>query len=85
LGSAHRGELVYAGSVRPKLAESELKALTEMLKAIEIKKPFIKIQTEATWVQAKYTCRVIYGKRNKTGRLQDIEWDKMLGRIENAQ
>jgi hypothetical protein len=85
LGTANRGELVYAGSVRPKLAESELKALTEMLKAIAINKPFIKIETEATWVQAKYTCRVIYGKRTKTGRLQDIEWEKLLGRIENAK
>ena len=71
--------------MRPKLAESELKELTEMLKAIEIKKPFIKVETEATWVQAKYTCRVMYGKRTKTGRLQDIEWEKLLGRIENAK
>jgi hypothetical protein len=85
LGTANRGELVYAGSVRPKLAENELKELATMLKAIEIKKPFIKIETEAIWVQAKYTCRVVYGKRAKTGHLTDIQWDKMLGRIESQK
>src|SRR4029078_6354129 len=49
LGSANRGELVYAGNVNPKLPERELKELADMLKAIEVKKPFIKIETDATW------------------------------------
>jgi hypothetical protein len=40
------------------------------------------MQEEANWVQAKYTCRVSFGKRSKDGRLHQIEWDKMLGSIE---
>lgn len=85
LGTANKGQLVYAGSVRPKLSDDESRELTKMLESIQSGKPFIKVQLDATWVEAKYTCRVNYAKRTKDGRLQDIEWDKLLGRIEQRK
>jgi ATP dependent DNA ligase-like protein len=82
LGIANRGQLVYAGNVTPKLPAEEMSALTNMLKQIETRDPFIRVEAEATWVEAKYTCRVTFGQRTKEGRLREVEWDKMLGKIE---
>ncbi|HVT30912.1 MAG TPA: hypothetical protein VHE81_23100 [Lacipirellulaceae bacterium] len=82
LGTAHRGDLVFAGYVTPKLTDSESKQLAGMLTAIQTQRPLIPLQESTNWVQAKYTCRVHYGKRSKDGRLHEIEWDKMLGSIE---
>jgi ATP dependent DNA ligase C terminal region len=81
LGAAHRGQLVFAGYVTPKLSDNESKQLAKMLIAVETQRPFIPIQESAHWVQAKYTCRVSFGKQSKDGRLHAIEWDKMLGSI----
>jgi hypothetical protein len=81
LGAAEGGKLVYAGNVAPKMDAEDLKSLTERLYAIQSPKPIIKIETEANWVQAKFTCRVTFGQRSKNGRMHDVEWDKMLGRI----
>ncbi len=81
LGTAAGGQLVYAGNVAPKLSDDELKALAESLATIQAKKPIIKIEAEATWVQPRYTCRVGFTQRTKGGGLRDIEWDKMLGTI----
>jgi hypothetical protein len=82
LGTASGGQLVYAGNVTPKLPADEMKTLTESLKSIESKRPIIRIDYDATWVQPKYTCRVTFGQRAKSGRLRDIEWSKLLGSIE---
>jgi hypothetical protein len=82
LGTASSGQLVYAGNVAPKLADDEMKGLAESLKSIESGRPIIRIEYEATWVQPKYTCRVSFGQRTKSGRLHDIEWSKLLGSIE---
>jgi hypothetical protein len=81
LGTANRGELVYAGTVTPKLSDNDLRQLGEMLHAIPSKRPIIKIESDATWVQPKYTCRVSFAQRTKSGHLHEIEWDKMLGSI----
>jgi hypothetical protein len=82
LGAVHGGQLVYAGSVAPKLPADEMKSLAESLKLIESKRPIIRIEYEATWVQPKYTCRVSFGQRAKNGLLREIEWNKLLGSIE---
>lgn len=83
LGAADGGQLIYAGNVTPKLSDDELRSLGQMLQAIQINKPFIKIDAEATWVKPAYTCRVNFTERTKAGRLRDIEWNKMLGRIQS--
>src|SRR2546421_11920508 len=51
LGTADRGQLIYAGNVTPKLPDDESRALGERLQTIQVKKPLIKIDTDATWVQ----------------------------------
>ncbi len=82
LGTADRGQLIYAGTVTPKLSDKELSALGELLKAIPTSQPFIRIEAEAHWVQAKYTCRVNFTEQMKSGRLRDLEWNKMLGSMQ---
>jgi|tagenome__1003787_1003787.scaffolds.fasta_scaffold20947008_1 hypothetical protein len=82
LGTVKGGQLVYAGNVAPKLPADEMKTLTESLKLIESKRPIIRIDYAATWVQPKFTCRVSFGQRAKSGLLRDIEWSKLLGSIE---
>jgi hypothetical protein len=81
LGTADRGQLIYAGNVAPKLADYEMKSLVESLKSIETKRPVIQMEFEANRVQPKYACRVSFGQRTKGGRLRDIEWTKLLGSI----
>ena len=39
------------------------------------------IDSDAIWVQPKYTCRVNFGQRTKEGHLREVEWEKMLGSI----
>lgn len=85
LGAVHGGQLVYAGSVAPKLPADEMKTLAESLKLIQSKRPIIRIEYEATWVQPKYTCRVSFGQRAKSGLLRDIEWSKLLGSIDKPK
>ena len=85
LGTASGGKLVYAGNVAPKLSDEEAKALIETLKSIKRGGPIIRIDYEAIWVQPKFTCRVNFGERAKTGRLRDMEWSKLLGRIDKKQ
>jgi ATP dependent DNA ligase C terminal region len=82
LGTASGGQLVYAGNVAPKLPDDEMKEFAATLRLIESKRPIIRIDYEATWVQPKLTCRVGFGQRAKSGRLRDIEWSKLLGTIE---
>lgn len=82
LGTAHLGELVYAGRVTPKMPEEELAALGQLLAEVQTGQPFLPIQGEsAIWVQPKYTCRVSFGFRQK-GRLRDVKWDTMLGSMD---
>jgi hypothetical protein len=81
LGTSNSGRLVYAGNVAPKLPDDEMKRLAESLKSIESEQPIIRIEYAATWVKPKYTCRVSFGQRAKSGRLRDIQWNKLLGSI----
>lgn len=79
LGTAHRGDLIYAGRVTPNMPDDELNSLLDSLTATKSTQAFIKIEADATWVKPKYTCRVSFGERQKGGQLRDIEWDKLLG------
>jgi hypothetical protein len=81
LGTSNSGKLVYAGNVAPKLSDDETKGLAASLKSIESERPIIQIELAATWVKPKYTCRVSFGQRTKSGRLRDIQWNKLLGSI----
>ncbi len=85
LGTAHRGELMYAGSVTPNLPDDELAKLLQRLAAIKRPQAFIAIQADATWVQPNLTCRVSFGERQKGGRLRDLQWDKLLGSVNLPQ
>lgn len=83
LGTASdQGQLVYTGSVTPKLDEPGLRRLAAMLQSIRIQKPIVRIELDANWVQPKFTCSVSYGKRSSEGRLHDIEWDRMVGSLQ---
>jgi hypothetical protein len=83
LGTASSGQLIYAGNVSPKLGDDEMKSLTQTLQSIVTNKPLLHIEIEATWVKPNYACRVNFGERAKSGRLRDIEWNTMLGNIQN--
>lgn len=83
LGTAHRSELVLAGTVSPKISNEEAQELMESLRSIKADRPFIKIDTiSAFWVQPKFTCRVMCTEQRKDGRLLDPEWDQLLGTME---
>ena len=83
LGIANRGQLAHAGQVVPEMPEDERSNLLQVLKGIRSKQPFITLQVDdAIWVQPKYTCRVTFEEKQKTGRLTDIKWHKLLGSME---
>ena len=80
LGTAHLGRLVYAGNVTPKFSdESERRELLGRLQALRTQQRTLPIQTEAIWVRPNVTCRVTYGDRQTTGRLNDLQWETYLG------
>jgi hypothetical protein len=80
LGTAHRGKLVFAGRVKPKLTDEELSQMVDVLKSQVVKVPFISVQLEnVVWVKVKYACRVTFTEQFGDGRLRDAQWDKMLG------
>lgn len=80
LGAVHRGRLTYAGPVTPELLGDETRELTQLLAAIRVNEPLIAIQMAGViWVKPQYTCRVTFGERQKTGRLTELKWGKMLG------
>jgi hypothetical protein len=82
LGTTHLGILVHAGSVTPKMSETEKAELMQLLAAIRTHEPLVTIESDRTiWVKPKHTCRVKYAHKDK-GRLTDIEWDKLLGTIQ---
>ena len=83
LGTASSGQLIYAGNVSPRLGDDEMKSLTETLRSIVTNKPLLHIEIEATWVKPNYACRVNFGERAQSGRLRDVEWNTMLGNIQN--
>jgi len=80
LGTAHLGKLVYAGNVTPKMDNpQELRNLQKKLTALQSQQRTLPIQTEANWVRPSLTCRVTYGERQTTGRLNDVQWQAFLG------
>ncbi|MEX2307598.1 MAG: hypothetical protein WD738_08405 [Pirellulales bacterium] len=81
LGTTHRDKLIYAGRVTPNLPDEELQTLLQALEATKSMKAFIPMDAEATWVHPKYTCRITFGKRQKGGRLQDLQWERLIGTI----
>lgn len=81
LGAAHYGKLRYAGRVEPVLDDEENAELLEQLLAARTHRPFLPLQLSAIWVRPVYACRVSFTGRQKDGRLEEIEWRKMLGEI----
>lgn len=79
LGTSHRGELIYAGRVKPEMSDEELATLLKLLVATKTRRSFIPIEAEGTWVEPKFTCRITYGEKQKGGRLRDLRWDRLLG------
>jgi ATP dependent DNA ligase C terminal region len=79
LGTALEGRLVYAGSLTPKLEGDDLAAFTKALVAARADQPFLDVQSDATWVRPKFSCRVSYIEQDEAGRLSDAVWVKVLG------
>jgi ATP dependent DNA ligase-like protein len=81
LGTNYLARLVYAGRVNPEMSEDERTRLLKLLKAIRTHEPLIPIESDTTkWVKPKYACRVTYDTKER-GRLQGIQWDRLLGQI----
>jgi hypothetical protein len=83
LGAAHRSELIHAGRVRPEMSDDERSSLLTELMASKTLQPFISIEAEATWVKPKFTCRVTYGERLKSGQLRDVQWERLMGSMKS--
>jgi hypothetical protein len=82
LGTVNRGELVYGGKVKPELSDDEAADLLEKLLAIKTHEPFVPVPgLSATWVEPDYACRVSYSEKSKSGRLQEVKWESMLGAL----
>jgi hypothetical protein len=81
LGTNYLARLVYAGRVTPKVPDDERARLLKLLKPIRTREPLLPIESDTTtWVKPKYACRVSFDTREK-GRLQGIEWERLLGTI----
>jgi hypothetical protein len=81
LGTNYLARLVYAGRVNPEMSEDERSRLLKLLKPIRTHEPLISIESDTTkWVKPKYACRVTYDTKER-GRLQGIQWDRLLGQI----
>jgi hypothetical protein len=81
LGTNYLARLVYAGRVNPEMSEDERSRLLKLLKPIRTHEPLIPIESDTTkWVKPKYACRVTYDTKER-GRLQGIQWDRLLGQI----
>jgi hypothetical protein len=79
LGTALEGRLVYAGSVTPKLEGKDLADFTKALAAARTDRPFLNMESDATWVRPKFSCRISYVQQDEAGRLSDAEWVALLG------
>jgi hypothetical protein len=82
LATSFNKKLVYAGKVDPQISEEERTKLLQELNAIQARQPFIPIASDsATWVQAKFACRVTFSERMKDGQLRDVQWETTMGTI----
>lgn len=80
LGTARGKQLVFAGSVPPP-DDEEFAELAPQLVAAKTPYPFLQLQTEATWVEPKFTCSVSYTSQSKDGRLLGVRWEKYGGTV----
>ena len=79
LGTSLEGRLVSAGSVTPKLEGKDLAEFTKALAAARTDRPFLNMESDATWVRPKFSCRVSYLEQDEAGRLSDAQWVALLG------
>jgi hypothetical protein len=81
LGTSLRGKLIYAGNVALTMPDDERAMLLQKLNALRTHDPFIRIEAEAKWVRPRLACRVTYVERQRSGRLVDVQWDRLLGEL----
>jgi hypothetical protein len=82
LGTAHLGQLVYAGGVAPPARdEAQSAELLAKLVAIRTQQRVLPVEIDAVWVKPQYACRVSYTERRRSGFLEVIEWDAFLGKL----
>jgi hypothetical protein len=83
LGAAHKGKLVYATTVTPKLDDNESRELLESLAQIRSDRPYLATQMSANWVKPMYACRVSCEKQDpQTGRLIGAIWQEQIGKVQ---
>jgi hypothetical protein len=73
LGTAPEGKLVYAGSVTPKLEGKDLSGFTKALAAVRTDRPFLEMQSDATWVRPRFSWRVSDTQQDVKGRLDSAQ------------
>jgi hypothetical protein len=81
LGVEHNTRLVYCCRVSPQLPEEELRALTDKLSGWKTRKPYVKLDLEATWVVPKQVCRVSYLRQGDNGWLYNAEFKGLRGEM----
>ena len=80
LGTSRGKSLAFAGVVSPP-NDPEFAELAKQLVAAKTNYSFLPLQTDATWVVPKFTCRVIYNAQEKDGRLLGIHWKEYRGTV----
>lgn len=83
LGTAHRGRLVFAAAVSPKLDDKQSQDLLDDLQAIQTGQSLLTTQMSANWVQPVFVCRVKCDKQDpQTGRLVNATWEELIGEVD---
>ena len=81
VGAEHKGKLLYVGQVTPQLSVHELRELGKSLAAASTKRPVIDLDFKAQWVLPQFLCRVNYIQRNEKGGMEDMRFEKLLGKV----
>jgi hypothetical protein len=81
LGVELYGKLVYACRVLPKLSDDQRHSLTADLSAAKSRKPYLKVDLDATWVVPSVLCRVSYSRQGENGTLYNAEFVELRGQL----
>ena len=81
LAAEQQGQLVYCGTVWPRLEPNDERQLRDRFQQFASPQSFVSTSEQANWVEPRFTCRVTAAEVTKTGQLTQIEWDRLLGEL----
>lgn len=84
LGVEQYAKLVYACRLTPKLSDDQRYSLTSQLTDLKSRKPYLKVDLDATWVVPSVVCRVSYLRQGENGTLYSAEFVELRGTMNIA-